>query len=178
VEDLKTTRAKGAISATKIRTKTKPELPKDAPVCNLVSNKNFIVANAVETILAQPKKVGAEGQDYLKKEDYGKVPAYLQRIKQDIAAEYEYIKKLQQEQEEQQKQQVRLMSVEEREELVNGLKAKWESVNQEYQMHTHLTKLDTIGKIKRKERCETMLDQLEKDLQKLKKQHIYVDTRQ
>merc|ERR1711972_1299282 len=78
-----------------------PAVPKakDAsarPVMNLVSSKNFVVANAVETILAAPKKVAETGKDYLKKEDYGKVPKYLTQIKQDIDAEYEYITALQQ----------------------------------------------------------------------------------
>lgn len=31
-------------------------------------------------------------KDYLKKEDYGKVPKYLQHIKQDIETEYQYIR--------------------------------------------------------------------------------------
>jgi hypothetical protein len=34
-----------------------PPLPKEKPLMNLVTSKNFIVANAVEAILAAPKKV-------------------------------------------------------------------------------------------------------------------------
>merc|ERR1719291_189747 len=68
----------------------------EIPVMNLVTSKNFIVANAVETILAQPKKATATTKDYLKKEDYGKVPTYLKHIQKDIAAEQEYIMQIQQ----------------------------------------------------------------------------------
>ena len=52
-----------------------------------VSSKNFVTANAVENILAAPKKVGQEVKDYLHKADYGCVPAYLNKIKKDIAEE-------------------------------------------------------------------------------------------
>merc|ERR1712066_642804 len=71
-----------------------PRRSEAKPVMNLVTSKNFIVANAVETILAAPKKVTVEVKDYLKKEDYGKVPRYLTQVKSDIDAEYEYIRQL------------------------------------------------------------------------------------
>merc|ERR1719335_1177908 len=98
---------------------------------NLVSSKNFVVANAVETILAAPKKPAQGAKDYLHKEDYGKVPKYLNHIKQDIDAEYEYIRQLQAQEDD------------EKNGLIMGLKAKWEAVNTDYQATTHLTKLDT-----------------------------------
>merc|ERR1712046_403548 len=79
----------------------KPPVPRrdEKPIMNLVSSKNFVTANAVENILAAPKKVGQEVKDYLHKADYGCVPAYLNKIKKDIAEEYEYIRKLQEEEE-------------------------------------------------------------------------------
>merc|ERR1719343_1521841 len=80
-----------------LSTRNMPPVPraKDTPpVMNLVTSKNFVVANAVETILAAPKKVSQGTKDYLCKEDYGKVPKYLQHIKADIEAEYEYIRQL------------------------------------------------------------------------------------
>jgi len=43
----------------------------------LVSDKNFIVSNAVENILAAPKLPASGNKDYLKKKNYGKVPKYL-----------------------------------------------------------------------------------------------------
>lgn len=54
--------------------------PKDKPIMNLVTSKNFIVANAVEAILAAPKKVPNNDMDFLNKEDFGKVPPYLTKI--------------------------------------------------------------------------------------------------
>ena len=41
----------------------------------------------------------AGAKDYLHKEDYGRTPAYLSKIKEDIEAEYDYIRRLQAEEE-------------------------------------------------------------------------------
>merc|ERR1711904_49748 len=166
------------LQPTTLKTKNKPSIPKahDNPIMNLVTSKNFVVANAVETILAAPKKTSQGAKDYLHKEDYGKVPKYLTHIKQDIDAEYEYIRQLQAQEEEQRNSQTRLLSDEEKQGLMMGLKAKWEAINTEYQAITHLTVLDTMGKIRRKEKYEAELAQTEKDIEKLNKKHIYVDT--
>lgn len=63
----------------------------------------------------------------------------------------------------------------EKDHLLAGLKAKWEQVNHDYQMQTHLTKLDTVGKIARKERNETALTQIEKDIDQVKRQNLKID---
>jgi len=165
------------LQPTTLKTKTKPAVPKgtDVPIMNLVTSKNFVVANAVETILAAPKKTTQGAKDYLHKEDYGKVPKYLNHIKKDIDAEYEYIRQLQAMEEEQRSSGTRLLSDEEKQGLIMGLKAKWEAVNTDYQAITHLTVLDTMGKIRRKEKYEAELAQTEKDIEKLNRKHIYVD---
>merc|ERR1719379_2908335 len=99
------------LQPTGLKTKNKPSIPKkdDKPIMNLATSKNFVVANAVETILAAPKKPSQGAKDYLHKEDYGKVPKYLQHIKSDIQAEYDYIRMLQ-EQEEAQNVSSRLLA--------------------------------------------------------------------
>lgn len=160
-----------------LRTKLKPGIPKkeEQPVMNLVTSKNFVVANAVETILAAPKRVSQGAKDYLNKEDYGKVPKYLKHIKSDIDAEYNYIASLQQAEEEANQSAVQALGEDERFGLIEGLKARWEQVNTEYQAGTHITKLDTIGKIKRKEKYEAELSQIEKDIERLNRRNILVD---
>ena len=45
----------------------------DQPIMGLKSNKNFIVSNAVENILAPPKTI-PHTKNYRNKKDYGKVP--------------------------------------------------------------------------------------------------------
>jgi len=140
------------------------------------TTKNFIVANAVEAILACPKKVKHEAPNFKDSENYGKVPRYLEKIKADIKEEYEYIQRLQAEEEANRQNQVQEMTDTSQQELIDGLKKRWEKVNLAYQAQTHLTKLDTLGKIRRKETCEKELSQLEKDIEKLSKARIFVDT--
>jgi hypothetical protein len=43
----------------------------DKPIMGLVSDKNYIVANAVENILAAPKVPENKDKDFLKKKTYG-----------------------------------------------------------------------------------------------------------
>lgn len=76
----------------------KVPVPKVAekPVMGLKSDKNFIVANAVETILAAPKTKPEETR-YATKKDFGQVPKYLNRIKGDIDEEYVTLRRLREE---------------------------------------------------------------------------------
>jgi hypothetical protein len=73
----------------------------------LVSDKNFIVANAVENILAgmikysvfiimiiAPKLPTNTQKDFLKKKTYGKVPQFLQKIKREIEDEYQLVREM------------------------------------------------------------------------------------
>mmetsp|Transcript_22842 Transcript_22842/g.57752 ORF Transcript_22842/g.57752 Transcript_22842/m.57752 type:complete len:275 (-) Transcript_22842:463-1287(-) len=164
------------LKPTTLKEKMKPGIPSkaDKPIMNLVTSKNFIVANAVENILMAPKKSPNNEEDFLNKEDYGKVPAYIGQIRKDIEAEYQYIRDLQNE--EREKQVVpRPLEQEEKEALIQALKAKWEEVNSEYQLGAHLTKLDTVGKMRRKEQQEKMLTQLEKDIERIKKENVLID---
>lgn len=164
------------LQPSQLKAKTRPAVPKasEAPVCNLVSQKNYIVANAVNTILSAPKKVSDGARDYLNKDDYGKVPQYLTKVKQDIDEEHAYIHNLQLQQEEASRAKVRQLQDGERDNLIVGLKAKWEQVNTDYQGMSHLTKLDTVGKTRRKEQMEAKLSQIEKDIEKLSKKNILV----
>lgn len=130
----------------------------------LVSDKNFIVSNAVENILAAPKLPVSTDKDYLKKRNYGKVPKYLQKIKGEIEDEYQLVREMQIEEEADLDRQKFLMDEKEKGELIAALKKKWEVVHKEYQEITHIQKIDTIGKKKKKETCEHQLAQLEKDI--------------
>lgn len=69
-----------------------------------------------------------------------------------------------------------LLPDDERQELIEALKKKWEIVHREYQTLTHKGKLDTLGIKNKKESCEKELAQLEKDIAKLTKNFIFVDT--
>ena len=65
----------------------------ERPTMGLKSDKNFIVSNAIENILSTARKVEAPA-NYLEKKDYGRVPNYLNRIKDSIEHEYKMIQTL------------------------------------------------------------------------------------
>lgn len=75
----------------------KAPVPKrdEKPIHGLVSDKNFIVANAVENILAAPKLPQNNQKDYLKKKSYGQVPKYMTKIKNEIEDEYNLVREMQ-----------------------------------------------------------------------------------
>ena len=104
------------------------------------------------------------------------MPPYLQKIKQEIADEYEYIKTMQQQQADEGPTGMKLMEESERMDLIIQLKKKWDAVNTLYQGSSvlSLASLDTIGKVKRKEMYEAQLAQIEKDIEKLSKKQVYV----
>lgn len=158
--------------------KKRPPVPKkdEKPIMGLTSDKNFIVANAVENILAAPKVKENSKKDYTKKKDYGKTPKYLQKIKKEIDQEYELVREMQMEDEQQKDRDKFLLPDDEREELIAALKKKWEVVHKTYQEITHVQKIDTVGLRRKKETCEQELKQLEKDIEKLSKKFIFVDT--
>jgi len=156
----------------------KPAVPKrdEKPIHGLVSDKNFIVANAVENILAAPKLPAPKEQDMLKKKTYGKVPKYVTKIKQEIEDEYNLVREMQIEEQNERDRQRMLMPEEERQELIAALKKKWEVLMRDYQKESHHGKLDTIGKKSRKETLEAEMDQVEQDIKKLQKNYIFIDT--
>lgn len=142
----------------------------EKPVMGIKTTKNFITANAVEAILQVPRVVEVGELNYLKKEDYGKVPSYLTQVKEEIRRENEMIEKYVKEQTGQidvAPETFEEVTEEERLQLLNDLKAKWDTVNANYQKITHLVQLDTTGQIRRKETLEAQLDHLEKNIQKL-----------
>jgi hypothetical protein len=68
----------------------------EKPIYGLKTSKNYVTANAVENILQAPKRVPTTDARFTAKEDYGKVPDYLVRIKQERQEEDEFIAHIQQ----------------------------------------------------------------------------------
>jgi hypothetical protein len=73
---------------TQRKIKVKECIPKrtEQPTMNLVSAKNFVTSNAVEAILSKPKSQAAP-MAFTMKEDFGKVPRYLELNKAKVARE-------------------------------------------------------------------------------------------
>ena len=148
----------------------KPTVPGrgEKPVMGLQTTKNFLVANAVENILAVPKKVDNEQPRYVSKKDYGVVPAYLDDVKSAIEEEKAVLREyLEEEIQNQDGPTAVEMPALERKRLILKLKKKWDATNYEYQKISHQTILDTINKLKKKEFFESQLEQLEKTIEKL-----------
>ncbi len=57
----------------------------------VASNKNFITTNAVDAILAKPKRVPQEEFVWTARPGFGQVPVYLRRNKARIAEERAHI---------------------------------------------------------------------------------------
>jgi hypothetical protein len=151
--------------------KKKPRVPQstERPIMGLQTTKNFIVANAVENILAVPKRVGNNGVRYTQKKDYGKVPAYLESVKREVQEEKQMMEEYFQQFQEDEEEATEVMSEAEKQELINRLKAKWDSVNAEYQKITMHVKLDTLTKVRRKEGYEQQLQELENAINRLQR---------
>jgi hypothetical protein len=158
----------------------KPFVPKrdEKPIHGLVSDKNFIVANAVEAILSAPVLPSQKDKDYLKKKNFGKIPKYISKIKNEIEDEYNLVREMQIEEQNERDRQKFLMPEGERQELISALKKKWEVLHIEYQKETHYVKLDTLGKKNRMEGYMREMDQIEGDIKKLSKNYIFIDTTQ
>lgn len=156
----------------------RPAVPRrsEKPVMGLMTEKNFVVANAVDNILSAPRRkapdpppLGAVAQHSA----YGKCPKYLEKTKKKLAEEQLLVGEYQRRQEEDAGgQRMREMTTDEREELVSRLKQKWENTHKQYLAMTF--SLDTITKVQRKEALEAELEQLEKAIAKMSKKIIYV----
>ena len=143
----------------------------------ITRNTNFVKSNAISAIVTRPPLRDDGPMRYTQKTDYGRVPGYLDRVKQEVAIEKEYIDSvLAQEQEylRSMEPRVSVLPEDERQRLLKNLKAKWEVVNKEYQTMTHLVTPDTIGKVRRKEEFEAELKKLEQSIEKLSKSVVMV----
>jgi len=153
----------------------KPPVPcrDEAPVMGLVTCKNFINANAAEVIIMTPPSPKEEDINYLKKSDYGQVPGYLSAIKETISREKALIDELVQKNakgkyaDDNHSAEYEVMNEDERQQLIDRLKAKWDLVNSKYQKICHRVTIDSLGDIRRKESQERELQQLEDDIENL-----------
>lgn len=152
------------------RNAQKPPIPSrdDNPATgSKKTSKDYVYCNAMEAINSPPGKRKEIELPYWEREDYGKVPAYLEKVKAEIEEEKKLVNKyvsdqfgndidLGQE----------IMDECERRELFNKLKRRWGEVNTEYQKYCHKAP-DTQGDIRRKAAQEAELKQLEDDLEVL-----------
>ena len=107
-------RMKSKASPFKYEDRKKESVPKvsEKPIMGLKSNKNYILTNAVENILSNPK-MQPEEKNWTKKKYYGETPKYIEKIKDHISTEYKMLQSLHEnEAEERQKQQYQMSNEE------------------------------------------------------------------
>ena len=124
----------------------RPPVPtvKDKPIMGLKTDKNYIVANVVDTILMAPKKVKVEDDSLYKHKSFGKVPQYIKNLRLKVEEEYKSIKEMQRKQKEEEDKKQRLLTDEEVSTLREGLRKKWEMYNQRYAKMTHKKVFDNL----------------------------------
>merc|ERR1712023_73696 len=147
----------------------KEKIPKHA-------KRNFIKKNAIDVILKSTKKTPEKEVRYVEKSEYGKVPAYLMEVKNDIEKEKLFIEDMLEKSKaaSETEQKSRVMDEAEKEELLDALKLKWQDVNEKYQKISHIVDHDTIGKKARKEQYEAEMDELEAAIRKLSKGTVLI----
>lgn len=173
-----------------IREKRKPPVPMhdDQNDISACTERDFIRTNAIENITSVPRKPKAQYVDtntgnrndlndsglvprYTLRSDFGEVPDYLNRRNHEVKAAQEkydqYVAEV-----------VRAGALEQvpdcnRDEILMGLKEKWEDLHHQYQGLSVVT--DTAPKKNRKERMEAQMSQLERDIDMLERHKtIYV----
>ena len=124
----------------------KPSIPNknDYPIYGLKSDKNFIIANAVDNILMKPKKLRSGSQDMIFHKYYGKVPYYIKKYRMEHQTELNNIKEEKKRKQEEEDAKQRLLSLNEVSDLREGLKKKWEMYNFKYGKLTHKKVFDNL----------------------------------
>ena len=160
-----------------LSTLTKPKVPtlKDKPIILHKNQKNFIISNAVDAILSQPKINKNFQKNYLKKKNYGIVPNYIKKIKQQIEEEKNALLEMKKKKNEEENKKKYKLNEDEIKLLREGLLKKLEELRKNYGLISHRKVFDTLLKIKHKESLEKEMNIVEKDLNLLNHKNIIVD---
>lgn len=136
--------------------------------------RDFITENAVGAMTAPPRsRAPGEAPNWLARDGFGAVPAYLLRVKAAVAGEAAVkAAAAAAAADAAEAAKGRRLPDDERAELVLGLKQRWDEVNAEYQRVAH-KRVSAAGaslllsEIRFKERCEGDLARLEEDIRRL-----------
>uniref|UniRef100_A0A7S1MQR1 Enkurin domain-containing protein n=1 Tax=Neobodo designis TaxID=312471 RepID=A0A7S1MQR1_NEODS len=154
-------------------TNPKPSVPtkSDRPVMGLKTDKNFVVANAVESVLTAPKRTVTAEDRAVDKQNFGQVPGYLTKIKAELKSKAS-TKEATLAATGQTQDDFEVMSSEEVEQLRAALQARLDNLNKQFQ--TLSFTLETGTQKKRKETLEKSIDDIEQMLSKLNKRRVLV----
>ena len=123
----------------------KPPIPtvNDAPIYGLKTEKNFIISNAVDNILMQPRKRNMSVEQPFHKY-YGKVPQYIKRYRLNHENELKDLREMRRRHQEEEDAKQRLLTEAEVSDLREGLKKRWEFYNNRYTGLTHKKYYDNL----------------------------------
>ncbi|CCW62463.1 unnamed protein product [Phytomonas sp. EM1] len=155
--------------------KVKPDIScrHDHPVMGMKTDKNFVLANSVEVTMAIPsKQIPVPPPNSTDRSDFGKVPTYLQEIKEEIQNRRQMVQTLATEAKATSEKWSEL-SYDELVELRNGLQVCWDSANKEYQT-SGFNSSQTVSKKLHQEALEKQLSVLEFMMQKLSRRHVFI----
>jgi len=145
----------------------------ERPIMGLRSDKNFVVANSVENIISVPKKKHVAPVAATARADYGKAPKYLQKIKEAIAQDQDYIaQSMELAGKHEMPHFMREIDPTEKEEMVKALREKFEEKQKVYYA-LPLSK-DTASQCSKKEQLEKEMIAIEAALKKIEKEVILV----
>ncbi|XP_055038076.2 enkurin [Misgurnus anguillicaudatus] len=168
----------------------KPPVPArtDRPLMGIHSNKNFIKTNAIENIMALPKKPQPTYADtkkgdkkllensglvpkYIKKKDYGQTPEYLLQRKEEVRKAQEqynnYVKDRMRD------GAMKQLADAERQNILQALRKNLDDLHHQYQGLSVV--IDTTPKKYKKERLELEMKQLERDIELIERHKtIYI----
>lgn len=163
------------LKSAKDAAKLKADIPNryDKPIMGLKSDKNYVVANAVESVLAVPtKNIPPPQNRAVDRDDFGKVPAYLDKIKTEIEERHALVERLKAARREAEERWSEL-SAEELEQLRQGLQRRWDVLNSEYQARC-FGKLQTPSQKAHHEALGKELNAVEFAMNKLSRAHVFV----
>ena len=123
----------------------KPPIPtvNDTPIYGLKTEKNFIISNAVDNILMQPRKRNLSVDQPFHKY-YGQVPKYIQKYKLNHENELNDLREMRRRHQEEEDAKQRLLTEAEVSQLREGLKKRWEFYNNRYTGLTHKKYYDNL----------------------------------
>ena len=123
-----------------------------------------MVSNAVEAIVNPAKKTVKEERRYTEKQDYGKKPAYLGQVQNQIQEEKDILQEYLEVERAENEIVTEPLPEEDRLALIKKLKRKWGFLNKQFQK---IIDTSSANKRRLKENLEAQLFALEKDIKVL-----------
>jgi Calmodulin-binding len=136
---------------------------------NVNEERNFKLINieraksAVVRNPPGPKCFEQKPPVYIHQSKFGKCPKYLENIKENMRRMQEMsLREKEREKHERESKNIRVISQEDKQKLLEGLKHNWQKLQEEYQKMPLL--IDSVPKTIRKTKLEANLKSLEKDI--------------